>query len=202
MGNPVVNSKGELQIPEGYFWCSDCEALTPHEKGTFSHECVICGNSLAYSRCPNCGAPEPEEDGDFEQEVTLHHPGCHCQHDYDDGGDSDEIRYVALSYMSWAEHLCYSFERQWMSPFPNRSSYSLPKDREWYNGYVRLHNQYQAAYKVRCGCPRVTIYRVTGIFNYECHSVMSMDCMNAQEWSYDVRCKVCGEVYGVADGNC
>lgn len=199
MGNPVVNSKGELMVPDGYFWCDYCQALTPHEKGRFDQECVICGNSLSYPHCPNCGAPEPEEDGPFATEVTLHHPGCHCRHDE---GDDDEIRSVTHSYMSWAEHLCYRFRRQWMTPFPERGMYRLPDDREWFDGHARLKQQYLDAYQVRCGCPRVMIYHVTNIFNYECHSVMSMDCMNAQEWSYDVRCQVCGEVYGVADGNC
>ena len=47
-GNPVVDSDGKVQIPEGYKWCASCLALTSHKKGKWDLECVVCGERLPW----------------------------------------------------------------------------------------------------------------------------------------------------------
>jgi len=73
-----------LKIPEGYQWCKECNALTPHEIydngkwGADEKSCVICGNhDFKYSACPNCGwEHDPDNDIGPDPMVKAHKEGC------------------------------------------------------------------------------------------------------------------------------
>ena len=54
----------------------------------------------------------------------------------------------------------------------------------------------------KCDCPEVVAYPIQNIFNYKFEKVFSMDCYNAAEWSYDIMCPICNEIFEVQDGNC
>jgi hypothetical protein len=53
-----------------------------------------------------------------------------------------------------------------------------------------------------CDCPEVECYSVPHIFNYHEWQPYHLDCYNALEWSYEVRCPICYTVFDVQDGNC
>jgi hypothetical protein len=177
-------------VPKGYKWCSDCKALTPHYKD-YSHytSCKVCGNSNYGNGCHNCGWEEPEEDMQLEVEVTVHGHGCHCDHDWMfDPDDEDSHR----SIYTHAEKVLNDFLSQYrdlgyMRPDPKKAA--IKKILEDKN-------------MLKCSCPRMIVYPVTNIYNFHGGYYASMDCMNAYEWSYDVRCPVCGDVFEVSDTNC
>lgn len=54
----------------------------------------------------------------------------------------------------------------------------------------------------KCDCPEVVAYPIQNIFNYKSENVFSMDCYNAVEWSYEIMCPICNEIFEVQDGNC
>jgi hypothetical protein len=180
-------------IPEGYKWCSACEALTPHTKDKHWHyHCVICDNVEFGDCCPNCGCPAPEIE-QSTQEVVLHHKGCHFGwEDVQDIGSYDQVLFVDF-YDSLADRIANEFFEA------NFSTWMMnPSDPE----FIRRTRIRKEVQKVTCSCPHVTIYLQPYIFNYVSYPVFSMDCYNAIDWSYDVRCKICGCIYGVTDGNC
>jgi len=196
--------EGVVQVPEGYRWCGSCEALTVHEKDDWhSFDCIVCGVcNYPDNGCPNCGASDPlEDDPGGVEEVTLHHKGCHCNDIDRFVVDGDEDWWINRC-LSEARRVAYEFKRDWMKPAPDRVSYMLPRDREWYDKHSKLKRVWEEAYLVKCGCPRTTIFRNINVYNYNSYPVYSMDCMNAIEWDYTVRCSVCGYIYEVHDGNC
>lgn len=195
-----VDENGVTIIPKDYLWCEGCKALTMHTKGDYhwEHICVVCGESSSYTGCPNCGAPEPDEDGGpLMYEVTLHHPGCHC-----DDTPEDHPNHHWLSG-SHAEQVAYEFKRDWMNGYPEprwsegRDQYHEKRKARWKRGQI-----WQEAYQVKCGCPTTTVYPTPQIFNYQSWPEHGMDCMNHVEWAYCVRCPICGYIYEVHDGNC
>lgn len=71
---------GILIIPDGYRWCQECNALTPHKPNEKEHSwepdfrCFVCGQTEeGYDSCPHCGW---NAEGDLEDygihEVTAH----------------------------------------------------------------------------------------------------------------------------------
>jgi len=174
-----------FKVPEGYMWCSDCNALTPHTKGQFSHSCVICGNSI-YSdqNCPNCGWEEPEDTPPLQHEIILHGTGCHCDPMWYESTDDDvcEMRFYPGDNLANMILLNFTGIE--------------------YANHHRIKKTLKRINMLECSCPRVTVYPVTNIYNYSSGYVWSDACSNAMEWSYDIRCPICGEVFDVADGNC
>jgi hypothetical protein len=54
-----------------------------------------------------------------------------------------------------------------------------------------------------CNCPEVDCYPIQNIFNYSSTPAhWNMECSNAMEWSYEIMCPICNEVFEVDDGNC
>lgn len=183
---PIVNDHGRVtRVPEGYFWCPDCQALSPHEK----NNCIVCGHwrSEYLHSCHVCGW-EDKEDGPGELIETLHHEGCHC----DSKG----------KFQSHAEKIAERFYDDWMRKYPNRTHYSIPKDNDWYYHHQKIRKQWQEAYNVKCGCPIVTLFRNLNFFEYQCGHRYTQDCSNAMWWSYNIRCPICGNVFNVSDSNC
>lgn len=186
--NTIKNTPYE--VPKGYKYCSDCKALTPHEEDKHRHSsCVICGSAIySYNNCPNCGWEDPDNEESLEQEITLHNPGCHCDpltfSDVEDMCESSNDRIVLREFLT--------------------DRYGRYKDdhHKIVDNYHKVVDYLKSINLYDCSCPRVTIYPITNVYNYECHPVFSMDCCNALEWSYDVRCPICGEVFDVSDSNC
>lgn len=179
-------------IPEGYKWCSECAALTPRDKINYwRYTCMVCDNSEIGDGCPNCGAPAPEIE--FEsRKVTLHRPGCHFG--WEDLEEVDDVQpFLRDFHDSWADRIANEFLED------NFSTWMMNPNSAEFKRRIRIKTEIQ---KQSCGCPKVIIYPQPFIFNYKSHYVFSMDCSNAMEWSYDVRCPICGEVYEVSDGNC
>jgi hypothetical protein len=196
--NDLTVNNGVTQIPEGYAWCCECDALTPYNKGKWSSLiCIVC-NNITYSsmNCPNCHAETPG-DITFQQTVVLHHEGCHCQSfDFKRQDDTE------FTVFDWSKDIAIKFKEDYLKPYPERGCYCLPRDNDWYHPHMALMQKWQGAYKTECGCPRVIIYRNPQIHNYQDRYVYSADCSNAMEWSYDVRCPICGYTYHESDGNC
>lgn len=199
MNSLTVDPKtGEVTVPEGYKWCPECRALTPHSKGEHSWSslrCVICGSahySPSYD-CPNCGWEPDSDDMVGEQTIILHNKGCHC--DPEQNGDDAFCG-------SWAKKIAHEFQQDWMKPFPHRGSYSLPKDKEWYDGFARLDKQWWKAYKVECGCERVVIYHQPWAFDNWIHSTWNDACSNPHVFGGKYRCPICGEIFEWEDTDC
>ena len=182
MGNPIVTNTGKVLIPEGYRWCNSCSLFLPHTKrGKWGgYDCELCGDYSGDLGCPNCGANEPVEDTPFTIDITLHHLGCHCRQ-----GEVDEL--VRDQEEQWW-HLWRNYADWIGTVFYAKNRALRPKERK--------------QREVLCGCPIIIAYTNPWIYDYESHSVYSMDCMNAIEWSFMVRCQICGEPYEVQDGNC
>lgn len=54
-----------------------------------------------------------------------------------------------------------------------------------------------------CTCPEVDCYCVVNCWNYSERSITyHLDCYDAIEWSYEVICPICNNIFFVDDGNC
>ena len=174
----IKNDKHILIVPEGYKYCMDCEALTPHQENSYHiFHCKICDNSIYYcDNCPNCGWEPPELDGPDYYNITVHQPGCHFNENSNELDDNPDTTIFNSYYNSIASRIFFEFKE-------NNPHLNLEED-------------------IECGCPKYVIYTNLHIFNYISRSIYSMDCSNAIEWSYDIRCPICGEIYQVCDSNC
>lgn len=177
-------------VPKEYRWCSECDRLTPHEKGPHSWNiiCVVCGNdSHAIDHCPNCGWVVPDEyhEEDPVQDTKIHRPGCHCIPFFD--YDEDDVLWFYKRFEgmgdTWAEIVAHQFY----------------KDNKGAPGAGKIYREH-----VECGCPTVKTYTRfhMGTFNHWGGPVASMDCMNAMEWGWTTRCPICGAIWDYGDGNC
>ncbi len=177
-------------IPKGYLWCEECKALTPHFKGTYSKSCVICGDSkYSDQNCPNCGWEEPEDQKPLQHEVIIHGSGCHCNCEWMfDADDYDSFR----SCYSHAEDILKDFLSQYKD-----LSYMRPDPIK-----AKIKKILEDKNMLECSCPRVIVYPITNIYNYSSGYIWSDSCSNAMEWTYDVRCPICGEIFNVSDTNC
>lgn len=193
---PEIDANGKvISVPKGYKWCEECSALTPHDKEKFSSVCVVCGLSKYGSDCyPTCGW-EPDEDHDqspFEELITIHHEGCHCKIDRGSHPFSG----------SHAKIIAKKFYEDWMRNFPDRGSYALPEDNDWYIPHKKLKDQWIDASKIECGCPKVKIFRHLDTFNYKYGYGSGMDCSHDIWWSYNQRCPICGNILHISDSSC
>lgn len=201
-----IHKKGYTIIPEGYKFCHACDALTPHNKKNDpfdSIRCCVCDNAQ-YGGCPNCGADNDEEL--VESGIVIkHHSGCHC---IERSGEEVEetntcLDVIKYSWMSWAERIIFEFKKDYLKPAPDRGSYVLSKDNEWYyknrklNLQLSNHND-----KFKCGCPRFTIYRNINAILLESHSYPSQNCSYAEWYKYKTRCMECGFIYISEDDSC
>lgn len=105
-----------LKIPEGYQWCKQCEALTPHEVfnngkwGEDEKACIICGNhDFKYSYCENCGwEHDPDNDIGSDPLVKAHKEDCKNFNTFEDDCDCPEhtiYPYTLIRrYSSWNGH--------------------------------------------------------------------------------------------------
>lgn len=182
-----------FEVPKGYLWCESCQALTRHEESTYSwnRDCQVCFNSTNISGdcCDNCGWNSPDEIESPTHNVIIHNPGCHCDpkcFHYD-----DEEEYAIGFNNTHADQILDDF----LSGFPHEFIY---KDKR----ATLIKKRLREMNLLECSCPQETIYTVTNLYNYSCESVWSDSCSNAVEWSYDVRCPICGNVFQVCDGNC
>lgn len=203
MPTSLSNNNGVLIIPEGYKYCGSCEAVTPHKPIDNSniYDCKICQFRLYNfdNNCPNCGWEEPE-DGMLYYDETVHHRGCHCERKEWKG--ENLIGQICNHYSSIADMVVDEFYKSWMKPALDRGSYSLPKDKEWYDKNQHLKKRWREMKDLKCGCPTYRVYCNTHVINYSSHYYPSMDCMNAMEWYYDVRCPICGFIFNINDSNC
>lgn len=186
------NELGQTEVPDGYKWCHECGALTPHnpEKGYGrSSRCMVCDcYKTGILECPNCGCDE-EEDYASSYTVVRHHKGCHR-----DSGDR---------IYSHAHNVLHEFKRDFMRPAPDRGTYSLPRDQEWYGHNKKLRKIISDHDKrFECGCPRFEVFRCINQVVIEGNSYASMDCSNAHWWRYQVRCPICGLIYEGEGDSC
>jgi hypothetical protein len=170
-----------IKIPNGYRWCQNCEALTPHEPSSLFDcdcvvccNCVICGNSGSnLLSCPTCGYEEDAE-GSGEQEIQIHGAGCHYHENYaDELGEAYPIK-LARRFSS---HEYY---------------YVSPQFRRLFES-----NIYQ-----KCNCRKVKIYRKPWVYGQWSRPYDTLDCWNAVEFGYTVRCPICGIIWEEEDTNC
>lgn len=177
-----LDEKGVAIIPEGYKWCDECLALTPHIPGErrWNLNCVICNTSnfIDYA-CPNCGYPNPENP-EGPRIVTVHREGCHFSEEMI--GNEDSYWYTTPI----AKRLVLEFKEDWTRKHPGSRGYK----------------QWEDAFNTKCGCPEYTIYPDRQAYNYKSWIGNTMECINAIDWSYDIRCPICGLIYEISDGNC
>lgn len=188
---------GHTIIPDGYKWCEGCEALTPyHKKDRWgSYRCQVCDDfSTGMIECPNCGCEE-NEDCCESHIVTKHHDGCHQKREEDSNG------YESL--YSYADALFREFKSDFMikSPAPDRGSYCLPDDQEWYDKNRAL-NKLLSNYKkdTECNCPQFLIYQ--NINQIVTHSGSGFNGDYTEYWwEYKARCRICGLIYENGDSS-
>jgi hypothetical protein len=195
--NPYAQYVGQVkEIPEGYLWCHNCQALTPHQKEGKTYRtdtCIVCGEQdyRTYA-CDNCGwSTEGEEP--LEDKVVAHHDGCHMN-------QQDEEN----EYIFWISHgtaLLKSMYEQWFRGY-DRVSWLLPRDKKEYDRYQQRRNNYIQFQNMECGCPRYTVYRQPWVLSHHCNSYPSMDCSNALEFGETIRCPICGNIFEWEDTNC
>jgi len=190
--NKTEPEKYHIEIPEGYKWCNECDALTPHIKEMnpeFSWQksyqyCVICENQIDIDQqeiCPNCGwSYEKYYNNQSHINIQVHNIGCHYDYKYEYDSEEDEnedgIPYAYYQYGSYAEKIWREFKRE--------------------------NLQFKKIKEVKCSCPEYTIITDPYCYSYNERSVFSMDCMNAIEWNLKIRCPICGGRFEISDGNC
>lgn len=218
-GSSIVDAEGKVHVPEGYHWCSECNALIPFtwDERRWNRVCVLCGSATLDSSdsCPNCHADTEEDHGPFEQVVTMHRDGCHLKRpdpvEYFVELNNGEKERFEHHPQPQSDVILRAFrddvERMLRRMFPKNitgwgEAWRFPDDREANDFVSRWRRRVRDAEKMKCGCPRVTIYRGLDIRNYSYRSVYSQDCMDAGEWSYERRCQICGEWFEIEDGNC
>lgn len=192
MDNLKFDERGNTIIPEGYKWCQNCEALTPHKEKRewfIEFHCEVCGHEIYSSlACPKCGCMESE---DFCEPAIIirHREPCH---------DNDMDGFIANSY---SDSIMQQFAREFMKSAPDRSSYILPRDEEWYFKNRRLHQQLDEYEKrTKCRCPRFIIYRNINQTIVESHSYFNGDYVC--HWGkYKVKCRICGYFYEREDSD-
>jgi hypothetical protein len=173
----IIDEEGKVTLPEGYLWCMDCAAATPHIEKSGSHwECKICGIwKYDGEMCTNCGWSMPEEELKSQQMYVIRH-----------SEDCPEFKKI----QDWEK------KNDEFGFLDDRVKPLIRKIR------VPVEEIEYVVGERKCDCPFDTIYPCLNIFNYRSWRPYSMDCMNAVEWSYDVRCLICGEVFNIQDGNC
>ena len=173
----VIDETGKVTLPEGYLWCMDCGAATPHTKGTTysSYTCNICGRGkYSESGCPNCGW-EPEEELKSSKMYVIRH-----------SEDCSEFKKIQEWEKKEGE---FGFLDDRVKPLIRKIRVPV-EEIEYIVG------------KRKCDCPYDIIYPCLNVFNYDSWAGNTMDCYGARDWSYDVRCPICGEVFEIQDGNC
>lgn len=165
----VVGGDGKVVLPEGYQWCMECEAATPHVKreGGVMVGCVLCG-SVKYDldQCPNCGWERGDEVLASESIEIAHYPTC--------------------------EHFLLTV--------PD-GVFDYKKGKSTAVRFIRQGPDQEPLMPAGCGCPSFKIYRNLNIFNYWSQSNNSMDSYGGVDWSYNIRCPICGEVFFIEDGS-
>jgi hypothetical protein len=189
--NLKFNEQGQTVIPDGYRWCNNCEALTPHrDHNVFSGDyiCEVCGSTNYSPSCPKCGCDESEDFCEPKM-VIRHHKGCHDIIEDDDEG---------YSLYSYSGVLFRDFEYDFMKKCPNRGSYTLPRDQDWYDKNQRLKRMLKE-YKERtkCQCPRFVIYQDINQIVTDGGSYYAGETVHWFE--YKVRCRICGHIYENGD---
>lgn len=182
-----------MEIPKGYKWCSDCNALTPHRGGKWgTDECIICGNIIhnVGMECPNCGW-EDDSDSPFEQEIILHYEGCHL------GALNDEDNFMGTI----SDKVLSGFRKQFLGKY-ERSTWILPRGEIPYREYQRRLDLFRQAKEMKCGCPRYIVYNQPWIISSWSSPYYSMDCINAVAFGAKIRCPICGEIFEWEDTNC
>ena len=212
-----LDENGATIVPEHYWWCVECDALTPHrflkpKEKTMpwrEWECEVCGyeQSGLDMGCPNCGFPEPEDDP-IKLTVVVHGPGCHFRHeDEEEFWESGLKHHTSGAPIAWV--VMMQFERSWermrRRMFPNNFWGGCETWTGADPGFrlnSALQNLIQREKERTCKCPRKVIYPLLNILNFTAWPAPHMDCMNATEWAYNVRCEKCGVWYDRQDGNC
>jgi hypothetical protein len=175
----------QIEIPEGYQYCPECELLTPHTYNGYVDKvrypenwaCDICDhvkNDYGYC-CPMCG----------------------WEHDPD-----NELAPVTIKIK---KHTTSCLEKQKRQNNPEDDHVSKRKFNSYYDYKNFLDDLSFVVEKIEnnCDCPKVDAYPIQHIYNYRSSTQhWNMECSNAIEWSYDVMCKVCCYVFEVEDGNC
>jgi hypothetical protein len=168
-----------VPIPNGYAWCMECSALTPHIEDKYGKACMVCEMSLSgIDACPNCewSAEEILSDPTVNH-VQIHHPGCHCSYE----SDESENDVFPESY-SHAHDIALGFYKE------NDISFH----------FIHPLNKRNVA----CGCPEVTIYTGLNILSHWESPGHGMDCYNHLEWGGTIRCPICGCIFEYSDSNC
>lgn len=189
----------KLHIPDGFKYCKECAAFTPHlfespQYGDGILTCNICDDAhYIYDSCDNCGYYFGEGDEHFPPEYSFkmvkHHEGCHFK---EDTSITDHF------YYEWLGHRSIYFM---LDTHANRVLKSflegLTLKDQWRFNYelAELENQ-------QCGCPEIEVIPVDNCVGFIEHNVYSLDCSNAMEWEYELRCPICGDLKYFADSNC
>lgn len=177
-------------VPDGYAWCTECEALTPHEPHRFGLKCKVCDNTEIGEGCPNCHAPDYELlDAPQQLLVQIHQPGCHMSND----GEKVDGWFEQIH----GEKILNEFTSSWYATKP--PSWWTDGPSMW---TCVLHNRLREEAQRKCGCPAVEIYPNPHVLSYHRWKSHAYDCDNGYEWKATVRCPVCGEVYDIEDSNC
>ena len=169
--------EGYIQIPDGYLYCLECDALTPHEEEknpsySWAKEyryCKICDNQIDFNEdtnCPKCGWNYlPYYESGMRQDIQVHQPGCH-----------------------YAEDICYSL----------RYSHA---ESVW-NEFISRNFQFRNVKEIKCSCPTYEI--ITDPYCYDSAGGYDhgLDCYDARWWNLYIRCPICGERFEIGDGNC
>ena len=173
--------EGYVDIPKGYLWCQECDALTPHEKSndiSFSWQedyrtCVICESVIIFddSDCPKCGWRYINYENPREHTIQVHHLGCHYN---EVNRDEEDITY-SFGY-SHAESV--------------------------WNEFIRYNFQFKDIEEIKCDCPEYKVYPDPYCYNSDGGYGPGMICYNERWWILYIRCPICGERFEIEDGNC
>lgn len=178
-----MSSDGYINIPKGYFWCDECQALTPHDQEKSPeyswqedyYYCKICDSQIDFNNdtnCPKCGWNYlPYYESGPKQDIQAHQPGCHYMENSID-----------------AEDICYSL------------GYSHAEN-VW-DEFIRRNFQFRNIKEIKCSCLTYEIitdpycYASTGGYG------SGMECYNDTWWHLDIRCPICGERFEIDDSSC
>jgi hypothetical protein len=176
----VIDKDGMVTIPEGYRWCEECNALTPHDAeeqfDDSDYICKICYSNHIHSlECPNCGwSPDKYLEEPAIQYVKAHKKDCQKYIEYLKSVNEWEI----ISDKLYKSKIYPS-----ISTLFDKLDGLFPKEPV-------------------CDCPEEFINTAPFLFNWWERSSYNTECYNAIEWGCDIRCQICGCIFEYEDTNC
>jgi hypothetical protein len=203
-------------LPDGYRYCSNCDRFTPYYEDDTGYMkksvCRVCEHETYTEYMCECGHDFDIEGfyDSYPETEIIHGAGCHnfpeVHEDYYNDDDKVFREYkTVMSNQYGYQHLriyARSYADVILGEFlESLSNWDILKLEK------QLHNILGTGIGFNernhgCNCEEVKVFKVDHCVQYNSRYVYSMDCMNAMEWDFTLKCPICGRLMEHWDGNC